>query len=231
MKRALLFFLLSAAVIEADEAPPVTESGRYNPSGEPRGVSIRSEEELRARVTVEPRDEDTLRVGEVDLSRSTRTLSFPARVEMREGIVEYAVVHRSGKVHETMLVTDTAPEQIHVAGLLLGMTNPPARVEVEITWDRNGPPARYRLEDLIHVSKQPMSSGTWHYAGSMFYGSEFAAAQEGSIVSIIRDPAALVENTRVESMDDTAHTPRTERIPATGFPVRVHIRLPDTPKK
>src|SRR5437868_14519404 len=58
-------------------------------------------------------------VGEVTLDQSNRTVRFPARVNMRDETVEYAIVHRTGKTHESIFRTEVRPRDIHVAMLLL----------------------------------------------------------------------------------------------------------------
>src|SRR5688500_14160955 len=58
-------------------------------------------------------------VGRVTLDKPSRSVTFPAIINMTEAIVEYVVVTREGKVHESLLRTDVPPKDIHVAMLLL----------------------------------------------------------------------------------------------------------------
>ena len=53
----------------------------------------------------------------------------------------------------------------------------------------------------------------------------FLAQKEGSIVSLIADPAALVNNPRPDRENDELWTLRTPKIPPVGTPVQVTIRL------
>ena len=68
-------------------------------------------------------------VGEVKLEKAARRVSFPARINMAEGPVEYLLVTAMGKTHESVLVTDIAPHHLQVAMLLLGARGTPAAAE------------------------------------------------------------------------------------------------------
>ena len=39
------------------------------------------------------------------MNRLTRTIRFPAVINMREGLLEFVIVHDKGKVHESLLRT------------------------------------------------------------------------------------------------------------------------------
>jgi hypothetical protein len=59
-------------------------------------------------------------VGSIVLNKEKRTAEFPAQVNMVDGLVEYVLVHSTGKTHESLLVTDVQPYHLQVAMLLLG---------------------------------------------------------------------------------------------------------------
>src|SRR5437868_4254023 len=59
-------------------------------------------------------------LGSVKINRRERTVSFPAVVNLKAGAMEYFVVSTWGKVHESILRTETEPYHIHAAMLLLG---------------------------------------------------------------------------------------------------------------
>ena len=61
------------------------------------------------------------RLGAVTLDKTARQVRFPAVVNQTEGPVEYLLVGRGGKTHESVLRTDVAPMQVHTALLLLGV--------------------------------------------------------------------------------------------------------------
>ena len=47
------------------------------------------------------------KVGIVGFEQKTRQISFPAEVNMKEGALEYAIVHQNGKIHEAIPVSYT----------------------------------------------------------------------------------------------------------------------------
>src|SRR5687768_2507208 len=65
--------------------------------------------------------EGRLQIGAVTIDSKQKSLTFPALVNMTTGLVEYLVVTTGGKVHESLLRTDSEPFHIHTAMLLLGL--------------------------------------------------------------------------------------------------------------
>jgi len=61
-------------------------------------------------------------IGQVSIDAKARTASLPAILQMRSGQIEYALVHSLGKVHESLFVTEVKPEHLHIAALLLGVS-------------------------------------------------------------------------------------------------------------
>ena len=190
-------------------------------------------------------------LGLVKIDAQTKTLSFPARLNMQSGLIEYALVHRSGKIHEALLVTDASPLHIHLAALLLQLAksegSEPTEVDVDVEWQPNGPPQRMPLENLIaRVKGAPLSPGAprgnaslgeepplepgevlergaWTYSGSILRQGALMAAVDGSIIALIQDPSALVGNPRPGNSNDRLHVPSKRVPPAQNFPVMVHI--------
>src|SRR5688572_10164813 len=59
-------------------------------------------------------------IGAVTLDKEQRSVNFPAAINQRTGIVEYAVVTTAGKTHESIFKTEAQPFHVHLAMLLLG---------------------------------------------------------------------------------------------------------------
>jgi hypothetical protein len=59
-------------------------------------------------------------VGTVKIDKNTNTVTLPAKVNMVDGLVEYFCVTSKGSTHESVLVSDAGPQNVHVAMLLLG---------------------------------------------------------------------------------------------------------------
>lgn len=182
-------------------------------------------------------------IGAVRLNKDTKSISFPATVNMRDGIVEYWLVNSSGKVHESVLKTDAQPYHIHVAMLLLGAKGRPGltpkeRIEDKNTFgdtialwvewtDEKGAKQKQRAEDWVHDTsrKAVMKKGDWIYNGSWIFNGAFVAQRELSIVSTIHDHDALINNPRPKREDDDNWTVETQALPPVNTPVTVTIEL------
>jgi hypothetical protein len=180
-------------------------------------------------------------VGRVTLDKTSRTVSFPAAVNSRDEIVEYAVVHKNGKTHESIFRTEARPLDIQVALLLLNakpvMTNsfgadgkaPPRgeKIFIEVSWTNKGARVQMPLEDLVlnRENTNTLTHGEWIYNGSTFSAGAFTAERDGSIVSIHIDPDALINNPRPGRENDDLHKPNAEKLPPVGAPVEITIRF------
>ena len=181
-------------------------------------------------------------LGAIHLNRAKRTLSMPAEVNLTNQVIEYALVSDQGKTHESLLRTSANPKDIHVAALLLGVaatsdlgkTNQPirasqaSRVRVEIEWQRGGKRHTNQIEDWWGLGtkssptlKRRLRGIEWVYNGSIIVDGHFIAQEEGSILSLIRDPGALLNNPGIDRDDDNIHYPHTAQIPPKGTPVTV----------
>lgn len=182
-------------------------------------------------------------VGIVQLDNKKRSVSFPAKVNMRDGIVEYWLVNTGGKVHESILSTEAQPYHVHIAMLLIGAKGRPnltsrERVEdknvvgdtvnVWVEWtDEKGEKVKKRAEELVNdtSTKAVMTKGTWIYNGSWIFNGAFVAQRELSIVSTILDHDALINNPRPKREDDDNWTVNTAVLPPKDTPVTVTIEL------
>ena len=181
-------------------------------------------------------------IGKVRIHKQNRTIEFPAVVNMKEGIAEYLLVSTRGKVHESVLRTDVEPYQIHVAMLLLGgkgaQTNfflpdkpPPGdSVTIEVSWKSRFSTRRVAAEELVfdRARKAPMNKGPWTYNGSFEFEGVFVAQEAGSIISVMSDPEALLNNPRERREDDENWTVNTKALPDVETLVTVTIKVPRT---
>lgn len=179
-------------------------------------------------------------IGLVTLDRTNRTVCFPAAVNQRAGLVEYAVVTTGGKVHESIFRTEAQPSHIHLAMLLLGveaagtnllsedlrMALPGERVGVEVAWKRGRRQVRRPLSDFVKldVAARPERAHGWVYNGSFLDAGGFAAQQGGSIVSLITDPSALVNNAGADRADDEIHQVNGSSLPDEDTRVEIILR-------
>lgn len=190
---------------------------------------------------IEKTGEHTFRIGIVHCDRMARTLTIPAEVNARDGLIEYALVTRKGKIHESLFSTEADPLHVQMAALLLDMSPQPGQpqafdVMIEVEWATNGPPRKLPLEDLIALAKETpqnasgdtLAPGPWKYTGSLIDANGFVAAREGSLIALIEDPAALIGNPRPGRVDDDLHVPNAAAMPGPGMPVSIRI-LPNKP--
>jgi len=189
--------------------------------------------------------------GDVKINRRQRTVSFSVGVNLTNGAMEYFLVSAWGKVHESIFRTDAQPYRIHAAMLLLGAegmgTNaedtlavpslivshpssvrlPGDPVTLEIRWKLDRKEIRKRAEELVYNTKTKsiLRKGNWVYNGSFLEDGSFLAQREGSIVSLVTDPEALINNTGPGHDDDTIWTPNTKSLPPADVPVEFIIKL------
>ncbi|MCW1925828.1 YdjY domain-containing protein [Luteolibacter arcticus] len=221
-------------------------SGKFIPATKPEGgMGPATPEAWKEEVAklIEKTGETTFRIGRIQCDRATRTISFPAKINAREGLVEYALVTTKGKVHEALLAAEVSPLHLHVAALLIGLAPQgeapkPVPVTIEVEWATNGPAKKLALEDLLalaHESPQGKTGGTlargpWHYQGSVVDAGGFAAERDGSIIALISDSTALAGNPRAGGDDDTLYLPNTALLPSEATPVTVTLRpVPPAP--
>jgi hypothetical protein len=85
-------------------------------------------------------------VGTVRLDKNEGTVTFPAKVNMDDGLLEYLMVSPQGPVHESLFTSEVAPQDVHMAMLLLGAKG--------MAQKQNGKePARIDAEYLAHAPK------------------------------------------------------------------------------
>jgi hypothetical protein len=190
-------------------------------------------------------------LGDVTIHKRERTITFPAVLNLSRGAMEYFLVSTWGKVHESILRTETEPYRIHAAMLLLGAkgmsTNeedlvqvqgafishpssvrlPGDKIAIGLKWKLNGKQQHKRAEELVFntKTKSALRRGYWVYTGSVFDDQSFLAQREGSVASLITDPEALINYTGPGHDNDTIWTPNLNSLPPADTPVEVVIKL------
>jgi hypothetical protein len=200
-------------------------------------------------------------LGKLRLDKNTNTLSFPGTVQMDKGYLEYLLVAPFGSTHESLLVTDMQPSDLHFAMLLLGAKGagiltpaaddkPPGQIDaaylkraprlqgdpltITATWTREGKEETARVEDWIlnKSTNKPATKGAWIYTGSMFSSGKFLAQLEGCLAAVVTNPAALINNPRPGHDDDQVWVVNEKAVPPAETPVEIKIRLePGAPEK
>jgi hypothetical protein len=171
-------------------------------------------------------------LGKVTVDAKGRAISFPARVNMREGQVEYLLVHDSGKVHESIFRTDVMAAEIHAAALLFseGATNSAPKLKVEgidVSWRTGDGKKKFTAAELIldREKKRALRETKWAYRGSRLIDGVFLAQRDGQLIGIMQDRDALVDQDTPEAVNDENWEPMKDLLPAVGAEVTIAIRF------
>lgn len=194
-------------------------------------------------------------VGAIQLSKKDGTVSFPARVNLTDGLLEYLLVHNTGKTHESLFSTDVPPYHLQIAMLLLGakgadpkvLTNAPPSgpinnadllefkpppvpgdpVELTVSWKSGNTNVVHPIESLVMSKKngKAMREGTWRFSGSMVWEGAFIAQIEGSVMAIITDISAMFNSGHPERDRDSLWYIREKMLPPEKAPVTIKIKL------
>ena len=195
-------------------------------------------------------DGTRFRLGAMEFDQKTREISIPCTVNMREGLLEYILVHESGKVHESLFSTAVKPMELNVVMLLLNWKkseaffdfsqperggvpvknakNPPvSHVEIHVAWkDKDGKDQTCRVENWLHQieKKAKISQEPFIYTGSVILpDGQFLSEQTGSMVGLYVDPGSIINNPRDgNELDDVWIAD--EAVPAKATPVTLIIK-------
>jgi len=206
-------------------------------------------------VNVKKVGETLYRIGEIEFDAKTRTIRFPATVNMNEGgPLEYILVNEKGKVHESIFTTSVSPLSLQVAMKLLrykaGHGDVFNRLLAPESLDEDGGSATGRGDEVIFTfraegadeaipvyafvidgeSTEAMTPGGWIYTGSVVEGGIFMAEAEGSIIAIYLDHLALFNMTREGADIDERWGARRSVIPEIGVKGIMTIELYDKKK-
>jgi hypothetical protein len=198
-------------------------------------------------------------IGKVRLDQRRRTVTLPAVLDKAKGLMEYFLVTTYGKTHESILKTEAQPYHIHLAMLLLGAAGPGSaefpgsptngvpgpvihpsketipgnKVSIDVIWKTSEGETRHFAQDLIYKndSQAVMEQGHWVYNGSLIVNNKFLAQMDGSIISLVTDPVALINNVGPGHDNDLIWEPDTNNLPPPDVPVEVTITFPEPPGK
>ncbi|MGA3181980.1 MAG: YdjY domain-containing protein [Verrucomicrobiota bacterium] len=249
MPQVLLALCLAAMTAGAQGAPAAA-----SPSA-PAPLPVESSIAVLSNSPVQMLAPDIFQVGKVTLDKKQRAVSFPAWLNKDQGLMEYFLVTTYGKTHESILKTEAQPYHIHLAMLLLGATGaepdftngippPPGfivnpskqvlpgdKITLEVRWTEDGKEIRRPASELIsneqtHSTADPAH---WLYNGSEIADGRFYAQIDGSLISLVTDPVALVNYTGAGHDNDQIWVPNTNKLPSAATPLQVIIKLESTP--
>lgn len=260
-----LTWILAATVVAAAGAEPSTDDApakEKKPSGaatEPAAPARPDEaakpgEAESAKQPAEPPikelDAERVQIGKVILNKKTREIRFPAAVNMAGGeLLEFIIVHVNGKVHESLLSTETSPLHLNLALKLLRYKPSPelyaennpdgtlsdrfpkvaddvkegSRLEIKVEWKEGEKTRTALVNEWISNTHTgaAMPADPWVYGGSLLHNGQYAAEDTGDIAAIFLSRAAIINFPGKDNQDDEVWVPFPKRVPAVGTPVTV----------
>lgn len=196
-------------------------------------------------------------MGNVHIDANTREVSFPAKVNMQEGTIEYLIVTEIGKTHESLLVADIEPYHLQAAMLMLGIKGaqlpdpsdapasaldpqtiakmPPITgdpLRISFTWGAAEKQQTSAADKwILTESGKKIPQDPWLYSGSRFFQGDYLAQLNGSLASLITDADAMINSRRLGKPEDSVYIPNKSAVPDVGTAVKVKIALPDPKQK
>lgn len=210
--------------------------------------SLLGAEEDPPKQAVEKIGETRYRLGKIEFDAKSREISLPVTVNMREGgPIEYVLVHETGKVHESVFVTEVSPSDLQVVMKLVKYENgkgdvfnallPAADIEKDggKKEDRGASVAfTFVSDDGEEISVEqtvidgfegvPLEEGGWVFTGSEIHQDDFMAEIEGSIIAVYLDPVAMFNMTHPGAETDERWGANDNVIPEIGTKGNLSIR-------
>lgn len=232
---------------EEKKAPPATPAQTEKEYKIPDGKSIPPVEKI---------DANSVKLGDVTINHKERTLSFPAFVNLKEGLIEYMISMPHGKLHECLFISTADPLHISVGAKLLKWPfvkglfperddnmqwlpyNPPKRdsykkalVDITASWEKDGKTITKRVSDLIKYKSGPQKlSGTeWALVDSSLYKGCYQASVIGDVVAIFGDPNSFISYTGFANNGENVWLADPTIIPDPG--TKVTITFKQLPKE
>jgi hypothetical protein len=224
---------------QGTEVPTTPQKNENTSSAEGTKSPAASPASRQEQPAIEKLAKNTYRIGGVTVDTKERLVTFPARINLREGVLEVLICTEYGKTHESLLSTKVNPLHLNVAFLLLGLegghavkyqgdpTKPVGSpVEIWFQVKEADKEKTVRAEDWVYNNhaKRPMLHTHWVYVGSVLTEDGFMAQREGQIATTFHDPFALIDNPLPGGGDDTVYTPNTKQLPPLGTELTVLIK-------
>ena len=214
LQMRLLFIFLTSTLItvgETEQSDPASE----NPK-------------------VEQLDANRYRIGEVIIDKKSREIRFPAVINLREGLLEYLIVHTNGKIHESLFATDISPTDLNVAFKLLryeaskelyripsepGISSAnfyeeddkvkaASRISITAEYEKDGETKSIPVHEWVRheTTASAMEPTPWIYGGGEFYENQFIPEQTGDIAAIFITNNALINYSGEDNFNDDVWT-------------------------
>lgn len=185
-------------------------------------------------------------IGLVTLDKKTRSIRFPAEINMDANLIEYVCDGGNNKLHECLLKTEANALHIHLAALLLSdpaankgtSTNEnSAPVSIRVSW-KNGPEMKsVALEEMIakrdpaSKKESEMPPDQWIYNDTGLDAKRFQAHNSGIIIALIEDASALISTTDRDKANDEVWFVNQQKCPPVATPVEVTLQFKPSESK
>ena len=181
-----------------------------------------------------------IKLGKVTLRRDSKTLAFPAEMNMQEGLLEVLISTPRGRLHESLLKTEIKAFHLQTMLYLLGLHNGPripdeqgkqgSLVNLDIQWEENGETKTKPIEEFVLNKKKErtMERPGWTFVGSNVKDGRFMADVVGNITLLYSIGDTVLDTPSEFAMDDTVYFahPKVKK-PDVGTKVKVIV----TPRK
>lgn len=232
-------------------APIPAEEGSGRSPVEPTTLPAPDQEVAPSQPAIEKLADGTMKIGKITFDPTTRRISFPAKINQTEGLLEFLLVHENGKIHESLLATDISATKLNVAFKLLKYQasrelylkveedgslssefeeaseeeKAKSRVRILIEREVDGETSSVEVREWINhaTTEKGMPDDPWVYGGSFVHDGRFVAESSGDLVAIFLSNAALINYSGKDNELDEVWLPHPSRIPPEGTSVTVVI--------
>ena len=182
--------------------------------------------------------------GDILIDQNNREFLFPGICNQISGLVEYALVHENGKVHESLFRTKVRPRFVHACFLLLkekpetrffkildGNVSEWAklrRIELSIIWEQNNTYQEKPISSMVinQIDNRELASKSFVFSGSSTIEGQYLAEMDGSIIAVYHDSRAVLNSMDKQSNSDEVWIAHQIGMPPKGHPVRIRLKLP-----
>lgn len=196
---------------------------------------------------IESLENGDMKLAGIVFNPKSREIRIPCQINMIDGLIECAVVHENGKVHESLLKTKESPTNLNIVLKLLrykssaklyGLNSTDATLakasaaisqkdhqaswlRMDVEWNDGSQLKRFPFQQLIinHLTQQSPDRGKWVYGGSNFEKGQFIAENTGDLACIYMAAGALILYDGKGNTDDEIWIPKPNSLPAVNTPV------------
>ena len=185
--------------------------------------------------------------GGVLIDRKKTTISFDAKCNQTSGLVEYALVHQGGKIHESLFQTHIPPRWIHACLLLLKakpyldffdanitleskkevIETQGCKLDILVIWDHEGESKTLDVASMVYnqISARTLDARPFIFTGSRTFHGVYMAERDGSILAIYHDINAVINSVDIESESDDSWVAIHSSMPPLDQKVRFQIKV------